>query len=64
MTAAVAAVLTAGGTMAINKGHDAYERATRAQTVINQTIKGVADAKTEADARDALDTLRLKIDQL
>jgi len=62
--AALAAVLTAGGTMATNRGHDAYDRADQARTLINQATKAILDAQTEREAHDALDALKLKIDRL
>jgi hypothetical protein len=62
--AALGAVLTAGGSLATNRGHDDYDRADKAQALINQTIKTVQDAKTEREARDALDELDLKIIRL
>jgi hypothetical protein len=64
LLAALAAVLTASGSMAANSGHTSYDRATQAQTAINQATKSILDAKTEREARDALDDLKIKLDRL
>ena len=62
--AALGAVLTAGSSLATNRGHDDYDRADKAQTLINQAVKAVQDAPTERRTRDALDDMELKIARL
>jgi hypothetical protein len=64
LLAGLAAVLTAGGTMATNRGHDQYDKAKQVQTLTNQATKAVLEAKTGQDAQTVLDDLRLKTDQL
>lgn len=62
--AALGAVLTAGSSLATNRGHEYYARADEAQALINQAVKAVHDATTEVEARDALDYMELKIARL
>ncbi|MER9256075.1 hypothetical protein NKJ87_32575 [Mesorhizobium sp. M0027] len=62
--AALGAVLTAGGSLAANRGNDDYDRADKARDLINQAVKAVQDAATEREARDALDEMVLKITRL
>jgi hypothetical protein len=64
LLAAFAAVLTAGGNLAINRGHDDYAKADRARAIINQTVANLATAKDEREARDVLDNLDLQIERL
>jgi len=64
LLAALSAVLTAGGSMAASRGHDAYDRATQAQSAINQATSSIIGAKTEREARDGLYELKLKLDRL
>ena len=62
--AALAAVLTAGGAMAKNQGRDDYDRADKARIFINKAIADLTSAKTEREARDALNELDLQIGRL
>lgn len=62
--AALGAVLTAGGSLAANRGHENYDRADKARDLINQTVKSVQDAQSEREAQDALDEMDLKIARL
>jgi hypothetical protein len=64
LLAALAAVLTAGGTMAMDRGHTQFDKAKQAQALVNQSIKAVLEAKTADEARTVLDDLKLKTDQL
>jgi hypothetical protein len=64
LLAGLAAVLTAGGSMASERGHTQYDRAKQAQASINVSVKTIGDSKTVEDARAALDDLKLKIEQL
>jgi hypothetical protein len=64
LLAASAAVLTAGGTMATDRGHTQFDNAKQAQALVNQSVKDVSEAKTADEARAVLDGLKLKIDQL
>jgi len=64
LLAGLAAVLTAGGTMATNRGHDQYDKAKQVQALTNQATKAVLEAKTAQDALTVLDDLKLKTDQL
>lgn len=62
--AALAAVLTAGGAMARNQARDDYQKADSARDDINAAISDIAGAKTQQEARDALDKLDLAIGRL
>jgi hypothetical protein len=64
LLAGLAAVLTAGGSIASERGHTQYDRAKQAQASINVSVKAIGDAKTAEEARAALDDLKLKIEQL
>jgi len=64
LLAGLAAVLTAGGSMASDRGHAQFDQAKQAQASINVTVKAIGDAQTADDARAALDELKLKIEQL
>jgi len=64
LLAALAAVLTAGGTMATDRGHTRFDKAKQAQAFVNQSVKAVLEAKTPDEARAVLDDLKLKTDQL
>jgi hypothetical protein len=44
LLAALAAALTAGGNLAINRGHDNYAKADQARAIINQTVANLAVA--------------------
>lgn len=54
LLAALATVLTAGGNLAINRGHDDYAKADSARATINQSVGNLAVAKDEREARDVL----------
>lgn len=65
LLAALAAVLTAGGTMAINGGHERFERADRGQKLIREAERVVSETKTtQTEKRDALDELAHQIVRL
>lgn len=64
LVAALAPVLTAGGNLAINRGHDDYAKSDQARAIINQTVANLAVAKDEREARDVLDNLDLQIERL
>ena len=62
--AALAAVLTAAGALAKNQARDDYQKADAARNYINATVSDLAGAKSEREARDALDQLDLQIGRL
>ena len=64
LLAALAAVLTATGALAKNEARDDYRKADSARTYINAAISDLASAKSEREARDALDQLDLQIGRL
>lgn len=64
LLAALAAVLTAGGTLATDRGHSLFDKAKLAQAFVNQSIKAVSEAPTAGEARAVLDDLKIKTDQL
>lgn len=64
LLAGLAAVLTAGGSLAANHSHDRYDTATKAQAIINQSTKDIQGAQDAAAAQAVLDNLALKIGQL
>jgi hypothetical protein len=64
ITAALAAVLTAGGALAKNQGRDDYDRADKARNLINQAVLDVTGAKTQREAEDALSQLDLQVGRL
>jgi hypothetical protein len=64
LLAGLAAVLTAGGSLATNHAHDRFETATQAQGFINQSTKDIQGAKDPVEAQTVLDSLALKIGQL
>ena len=64
LLAAMAAVLTAGGAMARNQAREDYQKADSARDYINAAIADLAGAKTQQEARAALDKLDLDIGQL
>lgn len=64
LLAALAAVLTATGALAKNQARDDYQKADAARNYINAAISDLASAKSEREARDALDQLDLQIGRL
>ena len=62
--AALAAVLTAAGALAKNQARDDYQKADSARNYINAAVSDLAGAKSEREARDALDQLDLQIGRL
>jgi hypothetical protein len=62
--AALAAVLTAAGALAKNQARDDYQKADAARNYINAAVSDLAGAKSEREARDALDQLDLQIGRL
>jgi hypothetical protein len=64
LLAGLAAVLTAGGSLAANHSHDRYDGATKAQAIINQSTKDIQGAPDAATAQAVLDNLAVKIGQL
>jgi hypothetical protein len=64
LLAGLAAVLTAGGSLAANHSHDRYDSATKAQAIINQSTKDLQGARDATTAQAVLDNLALKIGQL
>lgn len=62
--AALAAVLTAAGALAKNQARDDYQKADAARNYINAAVSDLAAAKSEREARDALDQLDLQIGRL
>lgn len=64
LLAALAAILTAGGGLAADRGHKDFDAATSAQAMVNRSVKDIEDAKTPNDARAVLDNLKLKVGQL
>jgi hypothetical protein len=56
--AALAAILTAGGGLAADRGHKIYDEVASAQALVNRSVKDIQDAKTEADAGAVLDDLK------
>lgn len=64
LLAALAAVLTAAGALAKNQAREDYQKADSARSYINATVSDLAAAKTEREARDALDHLDLQIGRL
>jgi hypothetical protein len=62
--AALAAVLTAAGALAKNQARDDYQKADSARNYINAAVSDLSAAKSEREARDALDQLDLQIGRL
>lgn len=61
LLAGPAAVLTAGGTMATERGHTQFDQAKQAQAMVNAGVKAISDAKTIAAARPAGNWQRSKL---
>ncbi|MBY5416420.1 hypothetical protein [Rhizobium leguminosarum] len=62
--AASAAILTAAGSMAKNSGQDKFDRSNTAAQIIREAQRAVGDAGTAREARDALDEMTRRVDQL
>jgi len=62
--AALAAILTAAGALAKNQARDDYQKADSARNYINAAVSDLSAAKSEREARDALDQLDLQIGRL